>query len=470
MAKPTIVTRVGKGSELTWTEQDSNFTNLQDATLAIKAGSAGTSVTSDLNGEIVLVAGSNITLTGDNTAKTVTIAAAGGGGDVVTDTTPQLGGDLDVNGFAITTTALTLPVAIKSNYLKIGEASATGITWLTTAGAQNLYLGPQDISYSHILIAKNANGNISIVPDGTGKVVIDGLSWPTADGTANYVLKTDGAGNLSWVAQSSGGISDVVADTTPQLGGSLDVNGNSIVSTSNGNIVLQPDGTGAVQLNADTVRVGDVNTLVNITTNGTGSLNISTNGGTNSGIIRILQGVNGNIQLIPNGTGIILLDADIVRIGDANTAATLTTNGTGNLTISTNSGTNSGTIAITQGTNGNISLTPNGTGQTIVKNLEYQEFVHALGTTSGTIAPDAANGNVQTITLNGNLTINAFTNPVSGQSITLIITTGGTGRTLTSSMLFAGASKTLSTTSTVDILTMTYIGTTYYASLSKGFA
>jgi hypothetical protein len=120
--------------------------------------------------------------------------------------------------------------------------------------------------------------------------------------------------------------------------------------------------------------------------------------------------------------------------------------------------------------NGNIVLEPNGTGQTVVKNLEYQEFVHSLGTTSGTIAPNAANGNVQTITLNGNLTINAFTSPVSGQTITLIITTGGTSRTLTSSMLFAGASKTLSTTSTVDILTMSYIGTTYYASLVKGYA
>jgi hypothetical protein len=100
----------------------------------------------------------------------------------------------------------------------------------------------------------------------------------------------------------------------------------------------------------------------------------------------------------------------------------------------------------------------------------YNETVYSIGTTSGTITPNAANGNVQTITLNGNLTINAFSSPVSGQSITLIITTGGTSRTLTSSMLFAGASKTLSTTSTVDILTMSYIGTTYYASLVKGYA
>ena len=126
--------------------------------------------------------------------------------------------------------------------------------------------------------------------------------------------------------------------------------------------------------------------------------------------------------------------------------------------------------AITTETNGDLQIIPNGTGTTFTKNLRYYENVFALGTTSGTIAPNATNGNVQTITLNGNLTINAFTGPISGQTITLVITTGGTGRTLTSTMLFAGGSKTLSTTSTVDILTISYIGTTYYASLVKGYA
>jgi hypothetical protein len=45
---------------------------------------------------------------------------------------------------------------------------------------------------------------------------------------------------------SAGGLTSVAADTTPQLGGNLDVNGNDIVSTSNGNIDILPNGTGKV--------------------------------------------------------------------------------------------------------------------------------------------------------------------------------------------------------------------------------
>ena len=48
-----------------------------------------------------------------------------------------------------------------------------------------------------------------------------------------------------------GGISDVVSDTSPQLGGNLDVNGRSIVSVTNGDIILAPHGTGSVIMDGD---------------------------------------------------------------------------------------------------------------------------------------------------------------------------------------------------------------------------
>ena len=106
-------------------------------------------------------------------------------------------------------------------------------------------------------------GEIRLTPALNGEVVIDGLSWPTADGSANQYLKTDGAGQLSWSTVTSG-ITDVVNDTTPQLGGNLDVNGNSIVSVSNGNITLAPNGSGKVIING-TLQVDGTTTTINST-------------------------------------------------------------------------------------------------------------------------------------------------------------------------------------------------------------
>ncbi len=66
-----------------------------------------------------------------------------------------------------------------------------------------------------------------------------------SDPTSGYVLSWNGS-DYAWVAQSGGGVSDIVDDTTPQLGGHLDVNGNDIISTSNGDIELSPHGSGVV--------------------------------------------------------------------------------------------------------------------------------------------------------------------------------------------------------------------------------
>ena len=57
----------------------------------------------------------------------------------------------------------------------------------------------------------------------TGDAAIQ-LTLPQNDGDANQYLKTDGSGALSWATVSS----DVVGDTSPQLGGNLDVNGKDI--------------------------------------------------------------------------------------------------------------------------------------------------------------------------------------------------------------------------------------------------
>jgi len=50
---------------------------------------------------------------------------------------------------------------------------------------------------------------------------------------------------------SAGGLTSVAADSSPQLGADLDVNGNDIVSVSNGNIALLPNGSGVVNIDGN---------------------------------------------------------------------------------------------------------------------------------------------------------------------------------------------------------------------------
>ena len=152
----------------------------------------------------------NITATYQDSDGTIDlVVSASGIASVAADTTPQLGGDLDVNGNAIVSAS---------------------------------------------------NGNIAITPNGSGKVIIDGLSHPVADGNAGQVLKTDGSGNLAFASVGSlagAGIQNVSDDSSPQLGGNLDVVTHSIVSTSNRDINLTPNGSGKVVVGTNGIEFGD---------------------------------------------------------------------------------------------------------------------------------------------------------------------------------------------------------------------
>ena len=126
--------------------------------------------------------------------------------------------------------------------------------------------------------------------------------------TFNYSANT-----VNWLDSTVS--SEVSGDSSPQLGGELDVVTYDIVSTSNRDIDIAPHGTGDVVLKADTVTVGDAAAAatlrssgagtLTVTTGGTENLILSTNNGTNSGTVTITDGVNEAITLAPNGTGIV---------------------------------------------------------------------------------------------------------------------------------------------------------------------
>ena len=89
---------------------------------------------------------------------------------------PSTGDVLTWNGSIFTTASPTLDNIVEDTTPQLG--------------------GNLDVNAKQIVSA--SNNNIVITPNGSGSVVLDGQSWPQADGSANQVLKTDGSGQLSY--------------------------------------------------------------------------------------------------------------------------------------------------------------------------------------------------------------------------------------------------------------------------------
>ena len=162
--------------------------------------------------------------------------------DGVTSTAAELN---LVDGITAGTVSASKAVIVDSN------KDLTGLRNLTISGDLT-------VSGDDIFMATNTAGNL-LIADGTNfnSVAVGSLSEISTVANDDVLLAVDtSGGGLKKITRStltagivSGSeISNVVEDSTPQLGGDLDVNGNALVSTSNGNIALTPNGTGVVRI------------------------------------------------------------------------------------------------------------------------------------------------------------------------------------------------------------------------------
>ena len=267
-------------------------------------------------------------------------------------------------------------------------------------------------------------GTVTQVSVGTGLDVINGTSTPTisldlsefTDMTADVVgsqdeliLLDNGAERrklineikLSQFNNDSAFLTDISGDSSPQLGANLDVNGNKIVSASNADVTIEPHGTGDILLYADTAIVGDASTDFKLQhRTKTNSFMTFLNNGNNQ--FTADANIYLNADEAGNGNSLIRLNALRTTLGKSNSDVDLTTQGTGDLTLSTNSGTNSGTIKITQGANEKIVIQPNGTGNVALGNFMFNadqtvgsgqdNYVMTYDHSAGTIGLEASSG------------------------------------------------------------------------------
>ena len=79
----------------------------------------------------------------------------------------------------------------------------------------------------------SANNRISLGSTSQTVEISGAYRLPSSDGSASQVLQTDGSGTLTFatVSGGGGGLAALVDDTTPQLGGDLDLNSSNITGT-----------------------------------------------------------------------------------------------------------------------------------------------------------------------------------------------------------------------------------------------
>ncbi|NCW70380.1 MAG: hypothetical protein EBV86_17815, partial [Marivivens sp.] len=265
-------------------------TDFSTAVQAISIDYTDLSVTTNAEGETAALSYDNTTGTFSFTPVaiddligledlSVTTGAASGAGALSYDNTtgvftfnPADADDL------ITLTDLSVTTAAAAETSALSYNNTTGAFTFTPVETSDL-IALDDISVTTVTDAEtsalsynNTTGVFTFTPvDISDLTALDDFSVTTNSAGTAALSYNNTTGVFSYTPPDlSSYLSNVSEDTTPQLGGDLDVNGNSIVSASNGNIVIEPNGTGLTDIYA----LGEVTEKIRTRTGVTGSITL----------------------------------------------------------------------------------------------------------------------------------------------------------------------------------------------------
>jgi hypothetical protein len=390
----------------------------------------------------------NFNITGDDsTVRTVTSGSTlqikGGTG---TTTASDVDGNITINGLEIgtsATTALAGNTALFSGAYNdlTGKPTLFSGAYNDLTGKPTLFSGAYgDLTGSptNVSTFTNDSGYLTNVPPQTFVSLSDTPANFTGQ-AGKFVKVNAGESALEFDTVSGSGITDIVQDTTPQLGGALDLNNNNI--TGNGSINITGDTTVSGNLVAGTGTVGGL-TFAGTQIASDDSTQIS---------------FQDNIEIAggPIISGFSLTHSGTFTINPY--ALNLTTTG-GNVTVQASNyvildSTNNGQINIGQSSGiGDVLIgnESNGTsvnlkGRTMLT-AGVEESYTALTGQSGVVAHNCADGHMfyHTSTA-GDITAN-FTNLglVSGHAtnLTIVIDQGNTAHEITAVQI-GGAAQTI---------------------------